>query len=228
MTLDGDPIPWRAPTPVRRADPGGYGRVSHAMSAHVLPPPPLRRADDAERGAVAAGRERAGVAVGEDRGRIRHEGVAVHADRFRHCDVVGISLARLGLRPPAARLPVPVGRVLGDGVARMWSIAQNRLTAVGRVSAITSQLFTKSAVSCRVPVAVLFFTPSASPIAAATPIEDQDVALPFSPNVVAITWPHRADRRARRRRTPSRRRRTTAASSPLRRASRRRAGRPSS
>ena len=49
-------------------------------------------------------------------------------------------------------------------------MAQNRLTAVGRVAAITSHDFWNSAASWRVPVAVLFLTPRASPIAADTPM----------------------------------------------------------
>jgi hypothetical protein len=52
----------------------------------------------------------------------------------------------------------------------MRSIAQNRLTAVGRVPAIRSQIFWKSTASWRVPFAVLLRTPSAIPYDAATPI----------------------------------------------------------
>src|ERR1041385_9155805 len=43
------------------------------------------------------------------------------------------------------------------------SIAQNRLTAVGRVAAIRSQIFWNSTASWRVPLAVLLRTPSATP-----------------------------------------------------------------
>ena len=50
------------------------------------------------------------------------------------------------------------------------SIAQNRLTAVGRVAAISSAIFWSSAANFCVPVALLFRIPSAMPIAAATPI----------------------------------------------------------
>ena len=50
------------------------------------------------------------------------------------------------------------------------SMAQNRLTAVGRVAAIRSQSRWNSVANCLVPVAVLRFMPSARPIAAATPI----------------------------------------------------------
>ncbi len=50
------------------------------------------------------------------------------------------------------------------------SIAQNRLTAVGRVSASRSQLRWNSVVNCLVPVALLRAAPSARPIAAHTPI----------------------------------------------------------
>ena len=52
----------------------------------------------------------------------------------------------------------------------MRSIAQNRLTAVGRVLAIMSQFFWNSTANWRVPFAVLRRMPSARPIAAATPI----------------------------------------------------------
>ena len=52
----------------------------------------------------------------------------------------------------------------------MRSIAQKRLTAVGRVAAISSHSFWNSAASFWVPVALLFRTPRAMPIAAATPI----------------------------------------------------------
>ena len=50
------------------------------------------------------------------------------------------------------------------------SIAQKRLTAVGRVDAISSHVFWNSAANFDVPVALLFFIPSARPNAAATPI----------------------------------------------------------
>ena len=50
------------------------------------------------------------------------------------------------------------------------SIAQNRLTAVGRVAAIRSQVFWNSVANCFVPVALLRRMPRAIPIAAATPI----------------------------------------------------------
>ena len=49
-------------------------------------------------------------------------------------------------------------------------MAQNRLTAVGRVAAIMSQIFWNSTANCWVPFAVLRRMPSAMPIAAATPI----------------------------------------------------------
>ena len=52
----------------------------------------------------------------------------------------------------------------------MRSIAQNRFTAVGRVAAIRSHVFWNSAANRFVPVALLRRTPSAMPIAAATPI----------------------------------------------------------
>src|SRR5262245_28037726 len=52
----------------------------------------------------------------------------------------------------------------------MRSMAQNRLTAVGRVPAIRSQDFWNSVVNCLVPVARLRIMPTAIPIAAATPI----------------------------------------------------------
>ena len=52
----------------------------------------------------------------------------------------------------------------------MRSMAQNRLTAVGRVPAISSQVFWNSVVNCFVPVARLRVMPTAMPIAAATPI----------------------------------------------------------
>ena len=63
-----------------------------------------------------------------------------------------------GLRPPSANARF------------IRSIAQNRLTAVGRVAAISSQIFWNSAANFCVPVAVLRRIPSAMPIAAATPI----------------------------------------------------------
>ena len=50
------------------------------------------------------------------------------------------------------------------------SIAQNRLTAVGRVAAIRSHVLWNSAANFCVPVALLWRIPSAMPIAAATPI----------------------------------------------------------
>src|SRR6185436_17322187 len=50
------------------------------------------------------------------------------------------------------------------------SIAQNRLTAVGRVAAISSHSRWNSVVNCLVPVAALRRAPSASPMAAATPM----------------------------------------------------------
>src|SRR5688572_22335814 len=49
-------------------------------------------------------------------------------------------------------------------------MAQNRLTAVGRVAAIRSHSFWNSVANCFVPVALLRRIPSATPIAAATPI----------------------------------------------------------
>src|SRR5438477_4287736 len=52
----------------------------------------------------------------------------------------------------------------------MRSIAQNRLTAVGRVAAISSHTFWNSAANFCVPVALLLRMPIAMPIAAATPI----------------------------------------------------------
>src|SRR5262245_25210457 len=52
----------------------------------------------------------------------------------------------------------------------MRSIAQKRLTAVGRVPAISSHVFWNSAANFCVPVALLFRMPTAMPIAAATPI----------------------------------------------------------
>ena len=52
----------------------------------------------------------------------------------------------------------------------MRSIAQNRLTAVGRVPAIRSQVFWNSTANWRVPLAVLRCMPSAMPMAAATPM----------------------------------------------------------
>ena len=52
----------------------------------------------------------------------------------------------------------------------MRSIAQKRLTAVGRVAAIRSQTFWNSAANFCVPVALLLRIPSAMPMAAATPI----------------------------------------------------------
>ena len=49
-------------------------------------------------------------------------------------------------------------------------MAQNRFTAVGRVPASRSHVFWNSAANLPVPVALLFFIPSATPIAADTPI----------------------------------------------------------
>ncbi len=53
---------------------------------------------------------------------------------------------------------------------RMRSIAQNRLTAVGRVAASVLEMDSSSLVSAGIVVAELFLTPRATPIAAATPI----------------------------------------------------------
>ena len=52
----------------------------------------------------------------------------------------------------------------------MRSMAQNRLTAVGRVPAIRLQVFWNSVANALVPVALLRLMPSAMPIAAATPM----------------------------------------------------------
>ena len=52
----------------------------------------------------------------------------------------------------------------------MRRIAQNRLTAVGRVSPMTSQIWSKSCLSSATVSALEFFTPSAMPMAAATPM----------------------------------------------------------
>jgi hypothetical protein len=52
----------------------------------------------------------------------------------------------------------------------MRVMAQNRLTAVGRVADMRSQIFWNSTATCVVPFALLFFTPSAMPMAAATPM----------------------------------------------------------
>ncbi len=52
----------------------------------------------------------------------------------------------------------------------MRSIAQKRLTAVGRVDAISSHVLWNSAANFCVPVALLRRIPSAMPMAAATPI----------------------------------------------------------
>ena len=52
----------------------------------------------------------------------------------------------------------------------MRSMAQNRFTAVGRVAAISSHDFWNSVANCLVPLALLRFMPSASPMAAATPM----------------------------------------------------------
>ena len=49
-------------------------------------------------------------------------------------------------------------------------MAQNRLTAVGRVPAMRSQIFWNSAAKARVPVALLRRMPRAMPIAAETPM----------------------------------------------------------
>ena len=49
-------------------------------------------------------------------------------------------------------------------------MAQKRLTAVGRVAAISSQILWNSAANFCVPVDLLLRIPSAMPIAAATPI----------------------------------------------------------
>ena len=52
----------------------------------------------------------------------------------------------------------------------MRSMAQNRLTAVGRVAASRSQFRWNSVANWRVPVAPLLAAPSATPMAAQTPI----------------------------------------------------------
>ena len=52
----------------------------------------------------------------------------------------------------------------------MRSMAQKRLTAVGRVAAKVLHIVSKSAASAGTVVAGLFFTPRARPIAAETPM----------------------------------------------------------
>ncbi len=52
----------------------------------------------------------------------------------------------------------------------MRSIAQNRLTAVGRVPAMRSHRLVNSIANCFVPVDLLRRMPSAMPMAAATPM----------------------------------------------------------
>ena len=73
-------------------------------------------------------------------------------------------------------------------------MAQNRLTAVGRVAAIRSQSFWNSVVNCLVPVALLRRIPSAMPIAAATPMAGAPritivlIALATSCAVLHVTY----------------------------------------
>ncbi len=55
-------------------------------------------------------------------------------------------------------------------VSFMRSIAQNRLTAVGRVAARVEVIVSKSALSCSLVSAFDLRMPNATPIAAATPI----------------------------------------------------------
>src|SRR6185503_16239734 len=73
-------------------------------------------------------------------------------------------------------------------------MAQNKLTAVGRVAAIRSHSFWNSVVNCLVPVALLLRIPRAIPIAAATPIAGAPritivlIALATSAAVLQVTY----------------------------------------
>ena len=189
-----------APTTTRSISPCAHERARHAVGddrrvdavAHELPRgqaralqerPRLvgehgdalalldRGADHAERRAVARRRERAGVAVREDarrrpaRPRRRSRPSPGSWRRLRR------GSPRLALEPARdllGRLPRLRRRRRTTRFIR--SIAQNRLTAVGRVAAIMSHVFWNSTANCLVPFALLRCMPSAMPIAAATPI----------------------------------------------------------
>ncbi len=91
-----------------------------------------RGADHAERRAVARRGQRAGVAVRQHRLAVRHQRRAVAADGLVDGDVFEVDLLALP-RPARSRISSS-GLPAQAGVERfMRSMAQNRLTAVGRV-----------------------------------------------------------------------------------------------
>ena len=120
-------------------------------------------ANHAERGAVAGRGQRARVAVREDAGLLRDEGAAEAADGAAAGDILVMDGLRLGQHQLAQVLDAGAGEHCSENTRFMRSIAQKRLTAVGRVAASRSQSFRNSVVSCLVPAALLRRTPSARP-----------------------------------------------------------------
>ncbi len=110
------------------------------------------RANHAERGAVSSGRERARVAVGQNP-RVRgHDSGAELPHRPAARDVLVVNGLRLAFE---ARLQLvdrfARSRTLSPNARFIRSIAQNRLTAVGRVAAISSHSLLNSTANCLVP-----------------------------------------------------------------------------
>ena len=129
----------------------------------------VRRADHAERGAVARGGERARVAVGEQARARGHERGAVGAHRPVGREILGQDGLGLDEQPRrAARRPR--ARRSAAAVRRIRSRAQKRLTAVGRVAASPLIASSRSASSAEWSVARLARAASTMPNAAATPI----------------------------------------------------------
>ena len=116
------------------------GRVSSANTVDVLARLD-RAADDAERRAVAGRRQRAGVAVRQDARVGRHDRGAERAHRAAARDVLVVNRLRFAVEPVLDLLDRLAGLRRAAANARfIRSIAQNRLTAVGRVAAISSQI----------------------------------------------------------------------------------------
>ena len=147
------------------------GRVSSAKTATLLPCSTAARID-AERRAVAGRRQRAGVAVRQDARAVGHDVGAERAHRPAARDVLVVNRARLALeRGRQSRRPTRRPAPPSANARFMRSIAQNRLTAVGRVPAIRSQSLLE--LDGELPGALApccASCPSAMPIAAATPI----------------------------------------------------------
>ena len=128
-----------------------------------------RGAHDAEGGAVTRRRESSRVAVRQDPGSVRDEGSAV-------CFPCGDSsrCLRPEWRAPLARgLPgsrrCPAGERSSNRLF-MRSMAQKRLTAVGRVEAMSSETSLRTSRRRSPSAASACFSPRAMPIAAVTPI----------------------------------------------------------